>query len=191
MATDIELSNITEGKLDGNGAFDVLMKSLRLHVTDAVQNNEITQAEAGAVYTGVIPSVIQQAVQYALSKDLAEKNVDAKQAQIDGLTQDVAKKTEDNAVLTATRTDRIAQVAAALAKTKAETSYVDEQETQLIASVGFNNKIKALDSMADTFGTFGAGGLTLSSAMWTTYFTIIKDLSDAAIPTSTTVTKVG
>ena len=57
-------------------------------------------------------------------------------------------------------------------------------------TVGYNNKIKALDALSDTYGTFGAGGLTLSSDMWTTYFSIVSNLAGVTPPTSTSVSKV-
>lgn len=75
-------------------------------------------------------------------------------------------------------------------KTLNEGNYIAEQQTQLIASVGYNNKIRVMNSLADTYGTFGAGGLTMSADMWTTYFTLANDIAGSEIPTSTTVVTV-
>jgi len=71
-----------------------------------------------------------------------------------------------------------------------DTLFTAQQKAELIRSVDFNNKIKALDSYADMIGTMGAGGLIVSSNMWSTLFKMINDLNNAAtIPESTTVVK--
>ena len=85
---------------------------------------------------------------------------------------------------------KVQMVANQAAKIDSDKKYVEEQKTQLVNSVSYNNKIKALDSLANTYGTFGAGGLTMSSDMWTTYFSIVNDLAGASAPSSTTVSKV-
>ena len=73
----------------------------------------------------------------------------------------------------------------------AQKELAQEQKTQLISSVTYNNKIKALDAYGDMIGTMGAGSLVISTDMWTTLFQMINDLnSSASIPTSTTVSKL-
>ena len=74
-------------------------------------------------------------------------------------------------------------------KLVADTSFVDTQKAELIASVTWNNKIKALDSYADMIGTMGAGGLKISSAMWTKFFSMVQELhSSGTAPTDFTIT---
>ena len=81
---------------------------------------------------------------------------------------------------------------AQVTKTEADTAFVIEQDTQLAASVVFNNKIKALDSYSDMIGTMGAGSLSISTDMWTAFFNMVGDLNSSmgANPTSTTVSKL-
>ena len=80
---------------------------------------------------------------------------------------------------------------AQVAKTEADTAFVIEQDTQLEASVTFNNKIKALDAYGDMIGTMGAGSLTIHDDMWTAFFNMVDDLnSSSGIPTNTTITKL-
>jgi len=78
-----------------------------------------------------------------------------------------------------------------VAKLVADTSFVGEQETQLSLSVGYNNSIKALTAYGNMIGTMGAGGLVISSDMWSTFFNMIQGLSAnvSSNPNSTTVTK--
>lgn len=72
-----------------------------------------------------------------------------------------------------------------------DTLFVEKQTLELGRSVEFNNNIKALDSYADMIGTMGAGGLVISSDMWSTLFAMIQVLNaNGSIPTSTTITKL-
>ena len=63
----------------------------------------------------------------------------------------------------------------------AETDYTKTQKDQLIASVEYNNQIKALSAMGDIFGTMGAGGLVVPSVGWEFIFDIAKTLSQTTI----------
>ena len=65
---------------------------------------------------------------------------------------------------------------AQIAKTAADTSFTTTQQEELIASVGYNNKIKALDSMGDMIGTMGAGALVVDDNMWSFYFAMVREL---------------
>ena len=79
-----------------------------------------------------------------------------------------------------------------VAKTNADTSFVGTQETELSASVIYNNKIKALDAYGDMIGTMGAGSLTVSADMWTALFNMIGDLNSSmgTNPSNTTINKL-
>ena len=72
-----------------------------------------------------------------------------------------------------------------------DTAMTDEQRKQLILSVTYNNKIKALNSYGNMIGTMGAGGLVISSDMWSTFFTMVKGLNTdiSSNPSDTTVVK--
>ena len=63
-----------------------------------------------------------------------------------------------------------------ITKLVADTSFVGTQEAELIASVKYNNQIKAIDSMGDMIGTMGAGSLVISTDMWAFYFLLIREL---------------
>lgn len=73
-----------------------------------------------------------------------------------------------------------------------DAGYVLAQTIALEEQVVDNRRIKALDSLADTYGTAMAGGITVTTEMWTTYYDIVTDLAvGVSNPgTSTTVTKV-
>ena len=75
-------------------------------------------------------------------------------------------------------------------KLDADTSLVTAQEDAITQQVIDNRKIKVFDGLGDTYGTNGAGGLTVSSDMWEFYFNIGADLTGTTAPTSTTVSTV-
>jgi len=190
MATSINIADITSNVsvdanniVTGDGYFDDLMETINKHLQAQYDKGYIQGEPYTRAYVALAQSALAQAMQFSLSKRTTELRADIAE-------QELLKKIEEATIAQGTTTDKIAQVSAQLAKTEAETSYIDEQETQLINSVEFNNKIKSADALADVYGTFGAGGLTLSSDMWATFFSIINDLSSADVPTSTTVTKV-
>ena len=193
MATTIDIVDITDNvattgtgqdiAVTGDGYFDKIMMTVNEHLKSQFDAGRMTGDIYGRVYSQTMQSVLAQSMQFALAKRNAEikSDIAEKELIIKGVESEIA---------TGTKTNKIAMAGQQLAKLTAEASYIDEQETQLINSVNYNNKIKALDSLADTYGTFGAGGLTVSSDMWNTYFSIVSDLSTATAPTSTTVTKV-
>lgn len=113
-------------------------------------------------------------------------------AYIADATKDNKVSISDNelAVSTGTVPHKISISGHQATKAGYEADYVNSQREALEQQVIDNRKIKALDSLAQTYGTFGAGGLTLSSSMWSTYFNIAADLSGATVPSTTTVTKV-
>lgn len=192
MATSIAISDITTNvttdanyNVSGDGYFDDLMETVNTHLKAQFDAGRITGDAYAKAYVAMAQNAMNQSIQFGLTKRSSELRADS-------LNEDVLKKQEDYLVQTGAgvRQAKIDNVIAQKDKAENEALYVAEQKTQLTASVGYNNKIKALDSLADTYGTFGAGGLTLSSDMWGTYFNIVADLSGATAPTSTTVTAV-
>jgi len=53
----------------GGGYVSDLMTVARAHVADAITKNEITQAQAGEVYTALLPSAMQTALAF-VAKEL-------------------------------------------------------------------------------------------------------------------------
>lgn len=74
-------------------------------------------------------------------------------------------------------------------KMLADTNFVKEQKTQLGYSVTYNNRLKVSENFGDMIGNLGLGGLNISSAMWTTYFTMLNDVytNYGEVPTTKTI----
>lgn len=71
----VDLTNITKVSLDGDGIFDVLMRTLRLHMVDSMEKSELTQSQVGAIYSSTLPSIIQEALQYDLQRQTTEQQL--------------------------------------------------------------------------------------------------------------------
>lgn len=69
MAIDInKVTNATTAE-DGTGIFDKLMKTTMLHIDKEVDDNRITQGEAGQVYAAAIQAAMQTAIQFTLEDE--------------------------------------------------------------------------------------------------------------------------
>lgn len=66
--TALNIAELTQGSLTGNGVFDVLLQTLRLHLDREFTSGRITGTAYATVYSQAITSFLQQAVQFCLSK---------------------------------------------------------------------------------------------------------------------------
>lgn len=67
----LDLKDLTEVDLDGEGAFDKLMAAVDLHIKREFKGGRITGSEYATVYTEVMNSVLGTSVQFLLQKDQA------------------------------------------------------------------------------------------------------------------------
>jgi len=64
---------LTTGSLDGTGVFDVLMRSVGVHLLEEFQANRITGKEYATVYLGAINSALAQSVQFIVNHQQVNK----------------------------------------------------------------------------------------------------------------------
>ena len=84
MAVDILWSDIIGDKTVASGGYvGDLLTLARAHVADAVTNGELTQAEAGQVYTAMIPAAMQNGIGFAMQEAITEEKVALTEAQTD------------------------------------------------------------------------------------------------------------
>lgn len=210
ITDNLTIQTDTEGNqyATGDGYFDDLMESVNTQLKAQYDNGRITGTLYAQVYASVFQVAMSQSIQFALNKRSAEARADKAEADatiseinadvadstkqdkinISGYKADVEETNRDIAV--GTEANKIALVAQQLAKLTADTDYVGAQQTALEEQVIDNRLIKGIDALGDTYGTFGAGGLTVSSDMWANYYGMIFTLTGQAAPASTTVTKV-
>ena len=75
--TIINWSDIVgESTIENGGYVGDLLKLARLHVSEALADGELTQQEAGTIYTNMIPSAFQHGTNFALSKQVQEAQAD-------------------------------------------------------------------------------------------------------------------
>jgi len=67
----VDVEDLTEVDLEGNGVFDKLMAAMDLHINREFKGNRITGDQYAKVYTEVMNQVLGSAVQFTLAKDQA------------------------------------------------------------------------------------------------------------------------
>ena len=67
------VSFLTTKSIDGTGVFDVLMKTVKLHLMEEYEANRISEGEYSQVYLGALTAVMQQSVTYILNHQNEEK----------------------------------------------------------------------------------------------------------------------
>jgi len=67
----IDLNQLTEGIINGNGVFDKLMQVIKLHLQEEYKANRISGAEYTKAYISGVDVALQQSMQFLLTKDNA------------------------------------------------------------------------------------------------------------------------
>jgi len=109
------------------------------------------------------------------------------------LVQSISESTEKQAYNVANTQKQGILLDGQASKLTADTALVGAQEDAITQQVIDNRKIKVFDTLGETYGTVGAGGLTVSADMWSNFFTLGADLAAMTgftVPSSTTVSKV-
>jgi len=65
------LTSLTSETLSGTGAFDVLMRTTKLHLKAEYDAQRITGAEYATVYLGALTAVLQTSIQFLLNEQQA------------------------------------------------------------------------------------------------------------------------
>jgi len=82
---DIQITDLTEGTLTGNGVFDKLMKAVTAHINDQFTKGRLKGTDYANVYLGSIQSVIAQSMQYVLQEKSVEADIAFKEKQTNNL----------------------------------------------------------------------------------------------------------
>ena len=79
---DILWSDVVGDKTIANGGYiGDLLTIARAHVQDAITSNELTQNEAGQIYTSMIPAAMQNGIGFAMQEAITEEKVSLTEAQ--------------------------------------------------------------------------------------------------------------
>lgn len=118
----VDITNLTHATIDGNGVFDVLMRTVNAHLQKEWSANRLKGTEYSTVYLGALESTMNASLQFLLAKDKTNAELDILKQQLVNLKVDEANAIKQGAVLT----NQAAQIAA-------QTSLVTKQELQVVA----------------------------------------------------------
>jgi hypothetical protein len=68
----MEVVDITSGSLNGTGVFDSLMRAVKVHLDQEYSKNRFSGEDYSTLYMGAMNAVLQQSIQYALTKEQSE-----------------------------------------------------------------------------------------------------------------------
>ena len=125
----VDFSDITDGCPQGDGIFDVLMKSVKAHLKEEYDAQRIRGSEYTQVYLGSLQSAMGQAIQWQLGAQIA-----ANQALL--IEKQWQNADRQNELLEQQRALLIAQTAQVIEQTKVTTKQIDqtEQQTSMIVA---------------------------------------------------------
>ena len=139
---NLDISELTEATLDGNGVLDVLLQTMRLHLDREFKDNRITGTAYATVYAQSIAVFLQQAIAYSLSKaklslelqhlkeqvDLVKLQQDQTKAQTNKITTDTVVAIKQGHLIDA----QTCQVKAETNRINAEVALRLPEEVELI-----------------------------------------------------------
>lgn len=126
---DISLDDITDGSIEGTGTFDVLMKSIKSHLHEEFTANRIRGAEYAKVYLASINTTLQQSIGFILQEQIADKQANLLQSQIDKQNRETTLLDKQEELLQA----QIDLIAVQISKAEKENELLDQQKDKLIA----------------------------------------------------------
>ena len=88
----LNISDLTQGKVGGEGAFDALMTSIRAHLLQEYEKGRITGGEYTKAYAELVAAGMAQATQFLLNKDQVYWT--AQQSQIQTITAMIQMESE-------------------------------------------------------------------------------------------------
>jgi hypothetical protein len=115
MTTQVDLTNITSGTLDGTGTFDKLLATMQLHIEREYDAGRLLGADYANVYVASIQAAMSQAIQFELTKSQVAAQTDLTLEQIETQNQQTLLATEQakqaviqTRIVTASELDQIA-----------------------------------------------------------------------------------
>lgn len=86
---DVTLADVTTVALDGTGAYDVLMQSMKLHLAEEFKAGRITGDKYAEAYISMSNQVMAQAIQFVLQSKLMSQKIKTEAAQTEDIIDGV------------------------------------------------------------------------------------------------------
>ena len=156
--TPITINDITTGSVNGTGIFDKLMQTVAAQLLSEFQAGRITKTDYGQVYLAALNATMQQAIQFALSKDQAALQAATLAAQYELIAlqkEQLKLQNEKLAIEKDIASQQVLLTAAQVAKTKSD---IDANTAQ----IALINQKKVTEIAQTTDGYNGVVGKQIS-----------------------------
>lgn len=144
---DITIADVTTTLPTGDGVFDVLMRSIDLHLDKQYTYGRIKGADYATVYLGALQAVLQQSIAFVLAEQKAEKEIDLLTKQIDLASQQLLTEIENTRLINANADAKEYEVSYLLpehrTKLQEEVDILQSQDIEIIASTIRQDNIAA------------------------------------------------
>ena len=119
----VDITNLTHATIDGNGVFDVLMRTVNAHLQKEWTANRLKGTEYSTVYLGALESTMNTSLQFLLAKDKLNAEVAILEQQLVNLKVEEINATKQGLLLDKQLADLVAATAL---KTQQKANLVDE-----------------------------------------------------------------
>lgn len=137
--TPIELAQLAAGNIDGDGAFDVLMRATKAHLDAEWTKGRIKGPEYAQVYLGSVQQVLGTALQFLLAKNTANQDALLKQKQVELVSKQIEQAQAQLELLQAQTI-----------QTQQQTANLTAQRDQILAQTALINQQKANAEVENT-----------------------------------------
>lgn len=148
ISPDFNIDELTEGKLDGKGVFDKLMKTFELHLEREYNKQRIRGTDYANAYIGLINNALNQVSNYALEKSKLPLELQLLEAQIHKTATDTIVATKQGGLIDAQIHKEMAQTEMLHLemeyKFPKELALIDEQIANMKAEIALKEKELAL-----------------------------------------------
>lgn len=144
ISPDFNIDELTEGKLNGNGVFDKLMKTFELHLEREYNKQRIRGTDYANAYIGLINNALNQVSNYALEKSKLPLELQLLEAQIHKTATDTIVATKQGGLIDAQIHKEMAQTEMLHLemeyKFPKELALIDEQIANMKAEIALKEK---------------------------------------------------
>lgn len=119
----VDITNLTHATIDGNGVFDVLMRTVNAHLQKEWTANRLKGTEYSTVYLGALESTMNTSLQFLLAKDKLNAELSILEQQLVNLKVEEINATKQGLLLDKQLDDLVAATAL---KIQQKANLVDE-----------------------------------------------------------------
>ena len=127
ISINYKIDELTDGKVDGKGVFDVMLRSVRSHIREEFDAGRIRGTDYANVFSLAVTQVMDQATNYAIAKAKLGLELQLLEAEIGKVAADTVLTTKQCLLVETQSVNQTAQTANTDAQTR-QTEYVTSFE---------------------------------------------------------------